>query len=42
MGLDITIDNIEDWVVPTSATTLEDAEYFIRRLTLTVDEILDL
>lgn len=42
VGLDVVIDNIEDWVVPTSASTLDDAEYFIRRLTLTVDEILDL
>lgn len=42
LGLDIKIEDIEDWVVPVSAVSLDDAEYFIRRLRLTVDEILDL
>lgn len=42
IGLDLKIEDIEDWVVPTSADSLDNAEYLIRKLRLTVDEILDL
>lgn len=41
-GLDFTVENIEDWAVPKSAKSLESANHFIRRLTLSVEEILDL
>ena len=41
-GLMFDAENIEDWIVPKSATTLEDADHFSRYLKLTVEEILDL
>jgi hypothetical protein len=41
-GLDFRVENTEDWIVPKSATSLEDSDHFIRRLRLSVDKILDL
>ena len=41
-GLDFSPENIEDWVVPKSAKSLEESNHFIRRLKLSVDEILNL
>lgn len=41
-GLSFHVENIEDWIVPKECTSLADADHFIRRLKLTVDDILDL
>lgn len=43
-GLDFKPENLEDWIVPKTATNLVlgEIDHFIRRLHLTVDEILDL
>ena len=41
-GLDFQPENIEDWAVPKSARTLEDADRLTRKLFLSVSEVLDL
>jgi hypothetical protein len=41
-GLDFRPENNEDWVVPASATSLDDADHFIRRIQLSVPEILEM
>lgn len=43
-GLDFHAENLEDWIVPKTATDLKRGEidHFIRRLKLSVDDILDL
>lgn len=41
-GIKFEPENIEDWVIPKSATDLEDADHFIRKLAISVEDILDM
>lgn len=41
-GPEFTVENLEDWLIPSTATSIEDSDHFIRRLRLSMDEILDL
>jgi hypothetical protein len=40
-GPDLVIENLEDWVVPVNAKSIEDTDHFIRRLQPFYDELLD-
>ena len=41
-GPDIIVENIEDWVIPHNARSIDEADHVARRLRLTVDELLDM
>lgn len=41
-GPDIVVENVEDWVIPYSAKSIDEADHVARRLRLTVDELLDM
>ena len=41
-GPDLVVEDLEDWVVPSTAKDIESADHFIRIVRLDIDEILDM